>query len=554
MKSQFEKLRVVTTLGAVLLILGPVGLSLMQGDAPVIRFDYQSIPFSVENCATPAKRVPETMAGGVAVFDYNNDGRPDIFFTNGAEIPALRKSSSKYWNRLFRNDGNGHFTDVTEAAGLQGTGYDTGVAVADYDNDGFRDLFVAGVHHYTLYHNNGDGTFTDVTAKAGLSADDPQYGPQWGVGGVWLDYNKDGRLDLFVVNYLHWDPNNEPKCPDYCHPNYYKNLPNRLYRNDGDGHFTDVSAETGIRAYIGKGMSASMADLNGDGRMAIFVPNDKQMNFLFQDTGKEKFTDVALEEGVALPSYGMNVSGMGSDFRDVDNDGRPDIFYVSLQNEAFPLFKNSGKGFFTDTSPSSGLAQLAGGMSGYSPGIVDFDNDGWKDLFVSCGHVQSIPLARSMKIDLQNAVFRNLSNGKWAAMVEQAGFAAQPPKRHRGAAFGDFDGDGRVDIVVTALGAPAEIWMNHSPGTNHWLDVELTGSVSNRDGIGATVMIMTPAGKQFNHMTSAVGYASSSLGPVHFGLGRYDSASLVEVRWPSGLVQQLKNVRADRIVKLREGS
>lgn len=554
MKNRFGRFGSSVALGAVLLPLGTAGLSLIQGDAPTVRFDYQPIPFSVENCETPARHVLETMAGGVAVFDFNNDGRPDIFFTNGAESPALRKSSAKYWNRLFRNDGNGRLTDVTKAAGVQGTGYETGVAVADYDNDGFKDLFIAGVHRYTLYHNNGDGTFTDVTVQAGLSADDSQYGPQWGVGAVWLDYNGDGKLDLFVVNYLLWDPNSEPKCPDYCHPNYYKNVPNRLYRNDGNGHFTDVSTETGIRAYLGKGMSASMADLNGDGRMAIFVANDKQMNFLFQDTGKRKFTDVALEQGVALASYGMNVSGMGSDFRDVDNDGRPDIFFVSLQNETFALFRNSGKGFFTDTSPSSGLAQLASGMSGYSPGIVDFDNDGRKDLFVSCGHVQSVPLSRSMKIDLQNAVFRNLGGGKWAALVEQAGFAAQPPKRHRGAAFGDFDGDGRVDIVVTALGASAEIWMNRSPAKNHWLDVELTGSVSNRDGIGATVMIATPAGKQFNHMTSAVGYASSSLGPVHFGLGRQDTVSLLEVRWPSGRVQQLKGVRADRIVKIREGS
>jgi enediyne biosynthesis protein E4 len=526
--------------------------SALRGNASGIRFEFQPLPFTLESCETAAKTAPETMAGGVAVFDFNNDGRPDIFFTNGAEIPSLRKTAQKYSNRLFRNDGNGRFTDVTESAGVGGAGYDTGVAVADYDNDGFKDLFVAGVHRYTLYHNNGDRTFTDVTARSGLSAEDQQYGPLWGVGAAWFDYNGDGKLDLFVVNYLRWDPKKEPKCPDYCHPNYYEGSPNRLYRNDGNGHFTDVSAESGIRAYPGKGMSASVADVDGDGHLAIFVPNDKQMNYLFRDNGKGRFKDMAVEYGVALPSYGMFVSGMGSDFRDIDNDGRPDIFFVALQNETFPLFRNSGKHFFEDVAPSNGLAQLANEMSGYSPGIVDFDNDGWKDLFVSCGHVQSTPLSRSMRIELPNVVFRNLANGRWDALVEEAGFAAQPARRHRGAACGDFDGDGRVDIVVTALGAPAEIWMNRSPAANHWLDVELVGTASNRDGIGATVAVITASGKQFNHMTTAVGYASSSAGPVHFGLGNERTVKLLEVRWPGGRVQRLTDVQADRVLKVRE--
>jgi len=519
-----------------------------------IRFTYLPIPFTLENCETPARYAPEAMAGGVAVFDYNNDGKPDIFFTNGAEMPSLEKTSRKYWNRLFRNDGGGHFTDVTEAAGLAGSGYDTGVAAADYDNDGFEDLFVAGVYHYTLYHNNGDGTFTDVTAQAGLSARDAEFGPLWGVGGAWLDYNGDGNLDLFVVNYLRWDPKNEPKCPDYCHPGYYKGSPNRLYRNDGHGHFTDVSAEAGIRALVGKGMSAAVADYDGDGRPDIFVTNDKRENFLFHNEGNGKFREVALEAGVALPFHGEYVSGMGADFRDVDNDGFPDIFFVALQNESFPVFRNIAGRYFKDVTPQSGLAALANPISGYGPGIYDFDNDGWKDLFVSCGHVQSRPLAKAMNIDEHNAVFRNLGNGRWNLMVEEAGFAGQPPRRHRGAAFGDFDGDGRVDAVVTALGAPAEIWLNRSPQANHWLDLELTGTTSNRDAIGATVMVATSSGKQYNHVSSAVGYASSSAGPVHFGLGKDAGAQSVEIRWPSGHTQKLRDVKGDRLVKIREES
>ncbi|MGA2185931.1 MAG: CRTAC1 family protein [Bryobacteraceae bacterium] len=500
------------------------------------------------------KHVPETMAGGVAVFDYNNDGRPDIFFTNGAEMPGLRKTSKKYWNRLFRNDGNGQFTDVTESAGLAGTGYDTGVAVADYDNDGFEDLFVTGVHRYTLYHNNGDGTFTDVTEQAGLTANDPKYGFLWGVGSAWLDYDGDGKLDLFVVNYLRWDPGTEPACPDYCHPGYYKGTPNRLYRNDGHGHFTDVSEQSGIRAHVGKGMAAAVADFDQDGRPDIFVTNDKLEHFLFHNEGNGKFREMALEAGVSLPFYGEPISGMGADFRDVDNDGLPDIFLAALQNESFPLFRNTGKGYFLDSAPASGLASLANPMSGFAVGIYDFDNDGWKDLFVACGHVQSTPLSREMKINEPNAVFRNLANGKWASLVEEAGFTTVPPARHRGAAFGDFDGDGRMDIVVTALGAPAEIWMNRSPNANHWLDVDLTGITSNRDGIGATITVTTPGGKQVNLKTSAVGYASSSAGPVHFGLGKYGTVSLLEVRWPSGRLQQFTHVQADRVMKVREGS
>ena len=519
---------------------------------PAIRFTYVPIPFTLENCETPARYAPEAMAGGVAVFDYNNDGKPDIFFTNGAAMPGLDKTSHKYWNRPFRNDGDGHFTDVTEAAGLAGSGYDTGVAVADYDNDGFKDLFVAGVHHYTLYHNNGDGTFTDVTVQAGLSARDTEFGPLWGVGGAWLDYNGDGNLDLFVVNYLRWDPKNEPKCPDYCHPGYYKGSPNRLYRNDGHGHFTDVSAEAGIRAQVGKGMAVAVADYDGDGRPDIFITNDKRENFLFHNEGNGKFREVALEAGVALPFHGEYVSGMGADFRDVDNDGFPDIFFVALQNESFPLFRNIAGRYFKDVTVQSGLAALANPISGYGPGIYDFDNDGWKDLFVSCGHVQSRPLAKAMNIYEHNAVFRNLGNGRWNKLVEEAGFAEQPPRRHRGAAFGDFDGDGRVDVVVTALGAPAEIWLNRSPQANHWLDLELGGTTSNRDAIGATIMVATSSGRQYNHVSSAVGYASSSAGPVHFGLGKDASAQLVEIRWPSGRIQQLRDVKGDRLVKIRE--
>ena len=519
-----------------------------------IRFEYKAIPFHLENAETPRKHAPETMAGGVAVFDYDNDGHLDIFFANGATMPGLKKDAPKYWNRLFRNDGKGNFTDVTEKAGLAGTGYDTGVAVADYDGDGYRDLFLAGVHRNTLYHNNGDGAFTDVTARAGLGKPDPKYGPEWAVGAVWFDFDNDSRLDLFVLNYLRWDPATEKQCNDYCHPSYYGGLPNRLYRNNGDGTFTDVSAASGLREHVGKGMGASVADLDGDGFLDIFVTNDTEFNFFFRNLGNGKFREVAFEAGVALPEHARYVSGMGTDFRDIDNDGLPDVVFVALNEETFPLYRNTGKGAFVDITTPSGLSASSRTMGGYSPGIFDFDNDGWKDLFVSCGHVQSLDMDKRVEVDQHNVVFRNLGNGKFEPLVKEAGFESQPARRHRGAAIGDFDHDGRLDIVVSALSAPAEIWMNRSPGAHHWLEVELEGAGGNRDAIGAQIKVVTKDGAQFNHVTTAVGYASSSAGPVHFGLGKNETAELLEIHWPSGKLQRLEKVKADQVVRVKEAA
>jgi len=522
-----------------------------------IRFSYRPIDFVLENCETPAKYAPETMAGGVAVFDYDKDGKLDIFFTNGADMPSLRKSSPKYRNRLFRNEGNGRFSDVTERAGVAGAGYDTGVAIGDYDNDGDEDLFVAGVHRNRLYRNNGDGAFTDVTAQAGLDRPDAEHGPLWSVGGAWLDFNNDGHLDLFVTNYLSWGPDKEPTCleqgrRDYCHPKYYKGTPNRLYLGHGDGTFTDVSASSGLAAHIGKGMGAAVADADRDGFPDIFVTNDKIANFFFRNLGNGRFREMAFEAAVAYPELGGDVSGMGVDFRDVDNDGPPDILFVALANETFPLFRNSGKGYFDEVTAASGLTQLSRAMSGYSPGIYDFDNDGWKDIFVTRGDVQSLNAEGRPKVDQHNSVFRNLGNGKWEAATEAAGLASQPPRRHRGSAHGDLNNDGRIDVVVSALSAPAEIWLNESPGHHHWLALKLKGTRSNRDGIGAVIKLATKNLVQYNQVTSAVGYASSSAGPVHFGLGTDDVARLIEVRWPSGAVQRLKDVKCDRVLELQE--
>ena len=523
-----------------------------------IHFAFRPIDFQLESCETPRRHAPETMAGGVAVFDYNNDGYLDVFFANGADIQTLKKSSPKYSNRLFENDGKGNFKDVTAKAGLAGVGFDNGVAIGDYDNDGYKDIFIGGVHGNRLYHNNGDGTFTDVTAKAGLNRSDSQYGPLWSVGGAWLDVNNDGLLDLFVVNYLAWDFATEPACEagpgklDYCHPKFYKPTPNQLFLNNGDGTFRDVSAESGIRAHPGKGMGVGIADYDLDGWMDLFVANDKMDNSLFHNQGGAKFQEVAFDAGVALTENGQFISGMGVDFRDLYNDGLPDIAFVALDNETFPLFRNLGKGGFADVTGASGMARLSVSMAGYSPTVADFDNDGWKDIFVTRGHVQSLGYGSRVQVEQPNTVFRNLGGTRFQALTAEAGLTARPPGRHRGSAAADLNGDGRLDVVAAAIGAPAELWFNDSPGGGHWLEFELRGTRSNRDAIGARIKVTAGGAVQYNHVSFAAGYGSSSAGPTHFGLGASKSADLVEIRWPSGVTQELRNVAADRVVKLQE--
>ncbi|MCC7154044.1 MAG: CRTAC1 family protein [Bryobacterales bacterium] len=526
---------------------------LIVASSSPIHFVYKPIAFQLENSETSRRYAPETMAGGIAVFDYDNDGDLDIFFTNGADILTLRKNGPKYSNRLFANDGKSNFTDVTAKARLTGTGFDVGVAIADYDNDGFQDIFVGGLHRNTLYHNNGDGTFTDVTEKSGISGESAD----WSVGGAWLDFNNDGLLDLFIANYMLWDKDTEPLCQaeghaEYCHPRFYKPLTNQLFINKGNGIFRDASAETGVAAHLGKAMGAAVADYDGDGWPDIFVTNDKLYNFLFHNLGGKKVEEVGFESGVGLAENGNPISGMGADFRDVDNDGFPDIIFVALDNETFPLYRNTGKGTFRDITSKSGMSTLSRPMAGYGAGFYDLDNDGWKDIFVTRGHVQSPLMRQRYVIDQNNSVFRNVSGVKFEALTAEAGLDGAPPKRHRGSGWGDFNGDGRIDVVVSALSAPAEIWMNDSPGANHWIDIKLEGTKSNRDGTGAIVKVAAKKGIQYNHATTSVGYASSSAGPVHFGLGSEKVASLIEIRWPSGKVQKLANVDGDRVLRVKE--
>lgn len=518
------------------------------------------VHFITQNSPTPNKNQIETMVSGVALLDYDGDGYLDIYLVNGAAIPSLQKESPAYWNRLYHNNHDGTFTDVTERAGLAGAGYGMGVAVGDYDNDGWPDIFLANVTGNQLFHNNGDGTFTDVTAKAGLSGAEMNGKKMWSVGAGWFDYNNDGLLDLLVVNYCVWEVNKDPYCAlkkgvrAYCHPEHYAALHNTLYRNNGDGTFTDVSQETGIASHMGKGMSVSFADYDGDGFLDAFVTNDTMPAFLFHNLGGKKFEEVGVRAGVAYAPDGSALSGMGSDFRDVNNDGRPDIWYTAVEHESFPLLINSGHGDFEDLTLASGL-QPTTQMSGWSNGIYDFDNDGWKDLFVARANVMDNinELFPNRKYPEPNSVFRNLGNGKFAEVSRTAGPDFQLEAAHRGVAFGDLFNEGRIDAVVSVLGGPAEILHNISQTGNHWVLLKLVGTKSNRMGIGAQIHVTTEDGRQqWNEVTTAVGYASSSDSRVHFGLGKNLHIKDMEIRWPSGIKQTLHNLEVDRILTVEE--
>jgi enediyne biosynthesis protein E4 len=529
-----------------------------------IRFDNviepSKIKFKLKNSVSPQRYTFETMVGGVTVFDYNNDGFLDIFFTNGAAIPSLEKTDPSYWNRLFRNNGDGTFTDVTEKAGLQGIGYSMGVAAGDYDNDGFVDLYVTGVNRNQLFHNNGDGTFTDVTEKAAVGGMVPKLGKAWSVAAGWFDYNNDGLLDLFVVNYLNYSVKTATPCvqqglPAYCSPVDFLGTPNILYRNNGDGTFTDVSEQSHISKYVGKGMGLAFADYDNDGFTDIFVSNDTFENYLLHNNRDGTFTNVALLAGVAYNAFGNAIAGMGADFRDIDNDGKPDIFETAMFGEGFPLYKNLGDGQFQDVTATAGLSVLTSRSTAWGVGVFDFDNDGNKDLFTANADIldNSMELAHR-PYPLPNRVFRNKGGLAFEDLSAKAGTSFQVPAPHRGAAFGDINNDGRIDVVVTVLNGQPEIWMNRSNSGNHWIILKLVGVKSNRDGLGTKVKLTTSLGSQHNQATTAVSYNSSSDKRVHFGLGSASVVDTIELTWPSGIKQVLKNVKADQILTVTESA
>jgi enediyne biosynthesis protein E4 len=541
----------------------------MLGAAPVQDVQFSDvtqtvkIQFKQENSATSNKYLVETMGGGVALLDYDNDGRLDIFFTNGAKIDDPMpdgklpdKSDPKFSNRLYHQSSNGTFTDVTEKAGLTGipqNHYDMGVAVGDYDNDGFEDMYVTGFGGNTLYHNNGDGTFTDVTKKAGVAASG------WNTSAGFLDYDNDGKLDLFVTRYVDWTFKTNRYCGEekpgyraYCHPDNYEGVTSILYHNDGNGTFTDVSEKAGIAKSIGKGLGVSFADYDGDGFTDIFVANDSVQCFLFHNNGNGTFSEVGLFKGVGYNEDGKTFAGMGTDFSDYDNDGLPDVIVTDLSNERYMLFRNNGDGSFRDVTNQSGVGGATLAFAGWSTRFFDYDNDGWKDLFVAQSHVmdtieKTAPNLRYMQPPLllrnQAGHFNRVSPGE-AFRKEWAG---------RGAAFGDLDNDGDVDVVVSNAGQYAYVLRNDGGNRNQWLGIATNGTKSNRDGIGARVKVMSASGlTQYFTVNTAVGYLSASDKRLIVGLGSDATAKLVEIRWPSGTIQRLENVKAGQFLRVTE--
>jgi hypothetical protein len=531
---------------------GPLTAPVARAQEPVqLRdvADASGVDFIHQHSSSPEKYYVESVPGGLAVFDYNGDGRPDIFFTNGAHTPSLEKNSPRYANRLYRNDGAMRFTDVTDAAGVAGVGYAMGAAAADYDNDGHVDLFVAGARHNQLLRNRGDGRFDDVTKATGLASGD------WAVAAGWIDYDNDGVLDLLVVNYVKWQPETNRYCGDqargiriYCHPRFFQGLPNRLYRNRGDGTFEDVSARAGVLAHVGKGMSVAFADYDHDRRLDMFVTNDTVPNFLFRNNGDGTFAETALLAGVSVPANGRPVSAMGTDFQDYDNDGWEDIHFTALSTETFPLFRNDGRGGFVETTQSSGLAAFTAKSSGWCTILADMDNDGQKDIFTANSHANDrIGAVEALGWKQSNSLFINNGHGRFRDATAGSGFGGAVAV-HRGCGVADFNGDGRLDVAVVVLGAQAELWQNEGAGNNRWVIVRLKGTKSNRDGIGARVIV----GNQVRTMTTAVGYASSSHAGIHFGLGAGSDTVRIEVQWPSGTNQVLEKVKTNQVVGIEE--
>jgi hypothetical protein len=533
--------------------LGAVAQITKAATKPLFNVDLaKGISFVLRNSPTPRKYLIETMPGGVALLDYNNDGLLDVFLVNAGRVPDPMRSpvnfdrhNPSYWNRLYRQNKDGTFTDVTAQAGLQNAGdanYGMGVAVGDYDNDGLPDIYVTNFGKNTLYHNNGNGTFTDVTAKAGVAAGG------WSASAGFFDYDNDGNLDLFVTRYLDWTPEKSKTCgrvadPMYCPPGEFPPITNILYRNRGDGTFEDVSASSGISAKKGHGLGVAFADYDCDGFTDIFVANDATEQFLFHNNGNGTFTEVALDSGAALTSSGKMPSGMGVAFQDYDNDGLPDLLITQLPHEPYVVLHNDGKGSFSAQELETGFGAISGRSSGWGVGLEDFDNDGWKDAFIAQGHVFDNVEMYDSSLRYRDVPLLALNRG---GHFEKGDVGSDQPTAGRGAAFGDLNNDGWIDVVTTSLGERPQFYLNRG-GKLHWLTITLRGKRSNRDGFGARVQV----NGQTRFATAAGSYLSSNDKRLHFGLGNADRAE-IEIKWPSGIHQVLRDVKADQFITIEE--
>jgi len=500
------------------------------------------------------KYFPQPLCGGVAVLDFDNDGRMDLYFTNGARFPELKKTGPEFHNALLRNKGAGVFEDVTERSGLAGEslGYSLGAAAADYDNDRFTDLFVANAGRNTLYRNQGDGTFRDVSAASGLGVK-PE--GTLSVQGAWFDFDHDGHLDLVLSNYTLWSPSTDRRCVRadgvdyYCHPKTYPSVPHRLYRNRGDGTFQDVTEAAGFAGSRGKGMGIGVVDVNDDGWADVFIANDTEPNFLYINQKNGTFREQGLALGVAYNDDAATVSAMGADVRDFDNDGWPDVFYNNLTEQVWGLFRNLRGKSFRYVSAATGLVPLSLPYSGWSAGFIDYNNDGWRDLYSANGDVDSL----RANAEQQDTIFENVDGKRFVDVSAQMGAHFQRKGYQRGAAFADLNNDGFLDVIVTSLGRKPAILLNSAEGGGHWLTIRVEGRKANRDSIGARITAVTPGGRMLRDWVSpSVGFLSSSDPRVHFGLGGEAKLESLEIRWPGGGALTMKDVAVDRILTVRE--
>jgi hypothetical protein len=519
------------------------------------------VTFHYQASHTSKKYLPETMGAGVALFDYDNDGRLDIFLVNGAPLgdptpkgTIPQKTGPLYWNRLYHQKSDGTFEDVTEKAGLQGTGYGMGVAVGDYDNDGYEDLYVTAYGGNKLYHNNGDGTFSDVTVKAGVG------GSGWSTSAAWVDLDGDGFLDLVVLRYLEWDfddiwcGEHKEGYRAYCHPDFFKPVAPLVYHNNGNGTFTEVAAKLGF-ARPGKGLGLAIADYDRDGHIDLFVANDSMVEFLYHNRGNGTFEEVGLTSEVAVDIDGRTYAGMGTDFADFNNDGWPDIVVTDLANQRYALYQNNGDGSFSYVSSTSGISKMTLAHSGWGIRFLDYDNDGWKDLLIAQGHdLDTVELTfPNFRYREPMLLARNTGKG-FIDVSAESGAPFQKAWVARGLATGDLDNDGRVDAVVNTNDGTAYVLHNETATENHWILLKLVGHQSNRDGIGAEVQATTASTTQTATATTTSSYLSSSDKRVHFGLGKDDVVRQIQVRWPSGIVQTLKDLRANQVLQIDEPS
>ena len=515
------------------------------------------ISFQHDNAASPEKYLIETMGSGCGWIDYDQNGLLDLYLVNGV---SRRANTSKHALRsaLYRNNGDGTFTDVTIKAGVDAEGlFGMGAAVGDYDNDGFPDLFVLGYGRCILFHNNGNGTFTDVTDRAGVGNL-----RKWGSSAAWFDYDNDGLLDLVIANYVDWSPEQNFWCGDkgpglrsYCHPDVYRGQPPTLYHNNGDGTFSDVSKRSGVGIRPGNGLGVVTFDYDNDGWQDIFITNDQMPNFLFHNNRDGTFREIGYSAGVAVGIDGQFEAGMGTDAADTTGSGRSDLIVTHLDQQLARLYQNVGEGYFEDATFRSKISYATFHLSGFGTRFMDYDNDGARDLFMANGHVlDNIQRYHAETTYAEpKLMFRNVGHGIFENVSDQLGPDFLLPRVSRGAAIGDFDNDGDLDIIISNNGQAPQLLRNDGGNANHWFQLLLIGTRSNRDAVGARVKVTAGDLVLYDEKKGGMSYQSAQDPRLHFGLGQHPTVEEVEIKWPSGELTKLTNIKSDQILAIEEG-